>query len=113
MRISSAAVPQSALSPYLEYVRSTEIPRYEAATGLMSVSLLQRPFGAYVELLTLSIWQSEQALTRFVEKQPPADGVESEYGVIQFEPRTYESVVSRDGKLRDDEDLQQEQEGPE
>jgi hypothetical protein len=41
---------------YLSYVQNSNIPVYEAATGLISVSVFQRLAVGYVELLTLTMW---------------------------------------------------------
>jgi len=62
-------VPAHTLSRYLEHLEQFLIPRYEAASGLISVFLLQRPFVAYVELVTLSMWQSDEDMTRFLESR--------------------------------------------
>jgi hypothetical protein len=49
-------------------VQENEIPSYESAAGLISV--LPRPFVAYVEVMALSLWQSDEELTGFIESQP-------------------------------------------
>jgi heme-degrading monooxygenase HmoA len=85
-----------------EYVQGSEIPSYQAAPGLISVSLLRRSLGAYVELLTISSWRSEDAMKPFVEKQLSADRAKNEYGVIQLDARTYEVVLYRDGEVQGD-----------
>lgn len=100
VRVSSAIVSETQVGIYLEYVGSSVMPAYETAVGLISVSLSRRQVVGYVEFLTLSIWQSDEALKRFVEAQPSATGVRSDGGVIYVEPRAYELVVSREGKFR-------------
>ena len=100
VRICSALVLQTEASSYLEYVQSYEIPRYEVANGLIGVSVLQKPFIAYVELMTVSVWQSEEALKRFVGEQLPADRAEAGGGAIQLSESIYKVVLSRPGKLR-------------
>ena len=96
------------LDRYLSHVHTSSIPVYEAATGLISVSVFQRPVVGYVELLTLTMWQSEQALTRFLDDYPAANNDRSDYGVIHMEPHVYELVVSRQGTRQIAEDLQEE-----
>lgn len=108
VHLSSVIVPHAQVSTYLEYVQMSSIPIYENAAGLVSVSLLQRPFVAYVELLTLSIWESEYALSQFVEVQSTTDGAKTQHGIIHFEPHTYQLVVSRRGGSRCADDLQPE-----
>jgi hypothetical protein len=78
VRISSIIVPESLYNLHLTKLQSAAIPQYEAAAGLVSVSLLQRPFVAYVELLTISLWVTEKAMTSFLEGQPLVEGVRSE-----------------------------------
>lgn len=65
VQISSVTVPQSVVSVQIENMPSRTIPTYQAAEGFVSLCLLQRPFVAYVELLMISIWESEPALNRF------------------------------------------------
>ncbi len=48
-----------------------EIADYESAAGLVSVWLLRRPFVPYVEVMTVSVWESEQALHQFIKSQAP------------------------------------------
>jgi hypothetical protein len=59
VRISSAVVPEHKATCYLEHVQAGEILSYEAAPGLISVSLLQRSLVAYVESMIISLWRSE------------------------------------------------------
>ncbi len=96
------------LDRYLSHVHTSTIPVYEAATGLISVSLFQRPVVGYVELLTFTMWQSEQALARFLEGYLAANNDRSDYGVIHMEPHVYELVASRQGVRQIAEDLQAE-----
>jgi heme-degrading monooxygenase HmoA len=93
---------------YLNYVHTTTIPCYESAPGLISVSVFQRPVVGYVELLTLTTWESEQALTRFLQDSLATNNDSSDYGVIHMEPHVYEPVVSRQGTRGIAEDLQEE-----
>jgi heme-degrading monooxygenase HmoA len=73
-------------SRYLDYAHNGIIPAYESAAGLISVAVFQRPVVGYVELLTLTMWQSEQALTRFLEDSLTTSKDRSDYGVIYMEP---------------------------
>ncbi len=104
VHVSSAIVPQSLYGERVERVKSTEIPLYENAVGLISVYLLQRPFVAYVELLMFSVWDSEHALRQFTESQPLGAAVQSGQGIIQLEPHTFELVVAREGKRQQSDD---------
>ena len=94
MQVSSVVVPQSMVSVQVEDMRSRTIPTYQAAEGFVSLCLLQRPFVAYVELLMISIWESEAALNRFTARQFPVDGAKRDRAIIQLSLRTYEFLVS-------------------
>lgn len=102
LQISSVVVPKSNLNDYLEHVQKNELPSYAVAPGLVSVSLLQRSFVAYVEVMTVSNWRSDEALRRFAENRRFFANAKTEYGTIQLDPRTYELVVSREGEHRDE-----------
>jgi heme-degrading monooxygenase HmoA len=108
VRISSAIVPHSIFDRYLAHVHASTIPVYEAAPGLISFSVFQRLVVGYVELLTLTMWQSEQALTRFLEDSRATNNDRTDYGLIHMEPHVYELVVSRQGTRQIAEDLQEE-----
>jgi hypothetical protein len=55
VNVSSVIAHQSHSAKYLEHVRRSVLPCYEAARGLVSVSLSQREMVAYLEVLTVSI----------------------------------------------------------
>jgi len=100
VRISASAVPESSLNDYLAHVERNEIPHYEGASGLVSVWLLERRFVAYVEVMTISLWRSEEALNEFVEKRRVDLASSGDRG-IQLEPWIYQLVMSRGSTLRD------------
>jgi heme-degrading monooxygenase HmoA len=107
VRISSTSVSESELGSYLAYLESGVIPRYEAAAGMIMMYLLKRRFVAYVEVLSVSLWQSQEALRRFVTTQSPMEDDKREYDVIELEPRNFEVVLSLVGKVLADEESQQ------
>ena len=86
VNISSVIVHQSHSARYLEHMRCSVLPCYEAAKGLVSVYLSQREMVAYLEVLTVSIWQSEDALCHFSEG---ASRVLPDCVLISLEGRTY------------------------
>lgn len=98
VRISSIAIPKTKIIEYWYHVERERLPVYEVAPGLDSVHFLQRALVAYYELITISVWDSEEALTVFLEKSTSDSGLQ-EYAGIEFEPRTYELLLSRKGKL--------------
>ena len=72
LRISSAIVSENQVGTYLEHVGKNVMPAYQTAVGLISVSLLRRQVVGIVEFLFLSIWQSNEALKRFLVPKAPA-----------------------------------------
>jgi heme-degrading monooxygenase HmoA len=89
------------VSVQIEDMRSRTIPTCQAAEGFVSLYLLQSPFVAYVELLMISIWESEPALDRFTASQLPVVGAEKDHGIIQLGLRTYELLVSLESKAQE------------
>ena len=90
LKISFAIVPQHRADDYLAYVRRFVSPRYRSAAGLVSIQLLRRPVVAYVEVLMLSAWRTQQALEQFAAIEPAIDRGGLEYGAIVLDARTYE-----------------------
>jgi heme-degrading monooxygenase HmoA len=105
VQVSSVVVPQSMVSVQVENMRSRTIPTYQAAKGFVSHCLLERSFVAHVELLMISVWESEPALNRFTASQPPVDGAERDRDNIRVSSRTYELLVSGESKAQDAQNL--------
>lgn len=74
------------------------IPRYETAPGLEAIYVVQRELVAYVEINTMSLWDSREALKAFLETRP-FDHSASEFMGIEFEPHVYAVLTAR--QLRD------------
>lgn len=92
VHVSSIIVPQSRATTFLEYVRAAIVPRYGGATGLVSVCFARREFVAYLEILTISTWESEGALTNFGRETVSPD-MTQEYGLVVLEPHVYEILA--------------------
>jgi hypothetical protein len=103
VQISSTIVHEPQLTSFLAYLENGVIPKYEAAVGMVKVYFLQRRFVAYAEMLTFSLWQSQEALEQFVESQMRIKDVKWEHDAIEVEPRSLEIVFSRTGKVLCDE----------
>jgi hypothetical protein len=95
---SSVVVPQTDSAAYLEHVRCILLPTYETAEGLFSVCVSKRELVAYIEVLTISSWQSEEALLRFI--QTNARVAEKTPGFISQEPHSFELLYSLPGRWR-------------
>lgn len=107
VRISSTIVHEPQLASYLACLENDVIPKYEAAVGMIRVYQLQRRFVAYVEILTVSLWRSQEAVRGFVESQLLTEDVKRKYCVIEVEPRSFEIVLFRKGKVPADQDSHQ------
>jgi heme-degrading monooxygenase HmoA len=92
---SSVIVPQRESAAHLDHVRCILLPNYETAEGLVSVCVSKRETVAYAEVLTISIWQSEDALQRFIQDQGRV--VTKDRGLISLEPHTFELLYSLPG----------------
>ena len=97
--ITSIAIPADRVTEYLEHVERHLIPHYEAARGLDSVWLLQRPFVAYIEVTTMSMWNSEEALTNFFENWP-FDEAARDYGALELYSQKHTLLGFRQGQNR-------------
>jgi hypothetical protein len=102
VRILSCAVPEPNRDAYLEFVKRNELAFYESSPGLVAVWLLERSFVAYVEVLILSVWDSEKSMMGFVEKHSSLDEVKRGHGVIPMAAHSYRLSASLSGKLRND-----------
>jgi heme-degrading monooxygenase HmoA len=93
MRICCDVVVEDHLETYLDELFKTVIPLYSAASGVLSVSILQRRLVAYAEVATISAWQSAEFMSSFV-KNDLRSYATTQYAVICREPIVYE-LVSR------------------
>jgi heme-degrading monooxygenase HmoA len=53
------------------HLRREALTTYSSSPGNVSVSILLRPSGGGVELMTLTVWESEDAVPSFVEEDHP------------------------------------------
>ena len=102
LRMLSAFVPRSELEMYLEHLRIKTIPAYEAAAGLISVALVRRHFVEYVEVATISTWESEETMTRFLGEAAPIDPLQPLPSLLEWEAHIYQMVVARN-RMQSDE----------
>lgn len=74
---------------YLNDLSEHVLPLYRVAEGLQSVSVLQRKLVAYGEIVTLSAWESDQAMSKFLRARlPTPPGI-----VIRRDALIFEVVV--------------------
>ena len=99
VQIASTVVPEPNLNAYLD-AQTRELADYESAAGLVSVWLLRRQFVAYIEVMTVSLWESALALHQFTKSQVAEYRGGVDYGAVRMEARTYELATLREGKRR-------------
>jgi heme-degrading monooxygenase HmoA len=98
IRTTTTVVPEPRLNEYLEDVQAQEIATYENTPGFVSVWVIRRLCVTYVELMTISLWVSEQALDQFVESQKSEDRETIAYGAFRLDARIYELAMFREVK---------------
>jgi hypothetical protein len=96
-RISSTIVRQPALELCVERWRTTILPSYVSSQGLIVVCLLQRSFVDYIELMTLSVWKTQEALDQFLQRGTEIVVPEGSDDTIQLEGHTYDLVAFHAG----------------
>jgi heme-degrading monooxygenase HmoA len=64
------AVRAEAAERYLAYVSETGVADYRDTPGNLGVLMLSRPVGDLVEVVTLSLWRSMDAVRAFAGEEP-------------------------------------------
>jgi heme-degrading monooxygenase HmoA len=64
------AVRREDADAYVEYVQATGIPEYRATPGNRGAWILRRDDGELTEFVTLSFWDSLEAVRRFAGSDP-------------------------------------------
>jgi hypothetical protein len=96
-RIASTIVPQPAIGVSVERWQTAILPRYLSSQGLILVCLLQRPLVAYIELMTVSVWTTQEELDQFLQRGPGIVVPERSDDIIQLEARAYDVIVFQAG----------------
>ncbi len=96
VRMWHGRVPTARARAYREFTNRTAIPDYRSVPGNLSVHVLERPDGDVTHFVTLTFWDSLEAIRAFagddVEKAKYYP--EDEGFLLEFEPRVvhYEVV---------------------
>ena len=69
-RTWSAAVRLADRDRYVAYLAETGVADYRATPGNLGVLVLSRPLGELVEVVTLSVWTSMDAVRAFAGNEP-------------------------------------------
>ena len=64
------AVRREDADAYVEYVRETGLSAYRATEGNRGAWILRRELGETTEFVTLSFWDSREAVERFAGPEP-------------------------------------------
>ncbi len=86
-RIWRGAVPREDADRYVDYLQGTGIPEYRATPGNRGAWILRRDEGERTELVTLSFWDSMEAVQEFAGPDP---------GRAVFYPEDERFLVERD-----------------
>ncbi len=96
MRIWHGRVPTSKANAYRAFLNDRAIPDYKSVEGNRGVYILERREGAVTHFLTLTFWESWEAVRRFAGEDVEAAKYypEDEEFLLEFEPRVvhYEVV---------------------
>ncbi len=96
MRIWHGRVPTSKADAYRAFLNDRAIPDYKSVEGNRGVYILERREGAVTHFLTLTFWESWEAVRRFAGEDVEAAKYypEDEEFLLEFEPRVvhYEVV---------------------
>ncbi|HUH98121.1 MAG TPA: hypothetical protein VLZ89_12220 [Anaerolineales bacterium] len=65
VRIWHGRVPTSKAAAYREFTNGRAIPDYRSAKGNLSVYVLERPAGDITHFITLTFWESLEAVRGF------------------------------------------------
>jgi antibiotic biosynthesis monooxygenase (ABM) superfamily enzyme len=74
---------------YVEHLRSETFPALRKIPGFVDASILSRPFGAGVEFVVATRWDSMDALAKFAGRDPEAAVVPAKAAdmMIEFDRR--------------------------
>ena len=95
-RIWHGRTPRHKADAYASFLEQRAIPDYRSVAGNLSVQVLRRDAGDVTHFLTVTLWESEQAVREFagdellVAKYYPED---AEY-LLEFEREVQHFVVS-------------------
>jgi len=97
-RIWHGRVPTSKAREYRVFLNERAIPDYRPVEGNISVYVLEREEGGVTHFVTLTFWESMDAIRRFVGDDPELAKYypEDKDFLLEFEPRVvHYEVVGR------------------
>jgi hypothetical protein len=98
VRIWHGVTPEAKADQYLEYLKATGVKGYRAIEGNKGVQVLRSVREGRAEFLTVSYWESYDAIRKFAgdEIDIPVYYPEDKEFLLEFEPKVvhYESMVN-------------------
>ena len=87
-RIWHGTTPAAQSDEYLDYLNQTGVPDYRATEGNLGVYVLRRVEGETAHFLTVSFWESIEAIKGFAGPEPERARYypEDEEFLLSFEP---------------------------
>ena len=70
---------------YIQHLRTETFPAVRKIPGFVDASLLSRPFGAGVEFLVVTRWESVDAIAKFAGSDPEAAVVPAKAAAMMIE----------------------------
>ena len=98
VRMWHGVTPESKADAYLEYLKKTGVKEYRAIEGNRGVLVLRSISNGRAEFLTVSYWESYDAVRKFAgdEIDKPVYYPEDKEYLLEFEPKVvhYEVLLS-------------------
>jgi heme-degrading monooxygenase HmoA len=98
VRIWHGVTPASKADAYLDYLKATGLKEYRATEGNRGVQFLRKISAGRAEFLTVSYWESYDAIRKFAGEdiEKPVYYPEDKEYLLEFEPEVvhYEVLVN-------------------
>ena len=98
VRMWHGVTPESKADAYLDYLKATGVKEYRATEGNQGVQILRSIHDGKAEFLTVSYWQSYEAIRTFAgdEIDKAVYYPEDKDYLLEFEPKVvhYETLVN-------------------
>ena len=96
VRLWHGRVPSAKAKSYREFLNGRAIPDYRSVAGNLSVHILERPEGEVTHFITMTFWESLEAIRAFAgeDMEKAKYYPEDESFLLEYEPRVvhYEVV---------------------
>ncbi len=99
VRIWHGRVPQEKAAAYREFLKRRAIPDYRGTPGNLKVYILEREEGEVTHFLTVTFWESLEAIKAFAgeDYEQAKYYPEDKDFLLEFEPRVVHYTVVAEG----------------